>query len=181
MTKAVKSPFSGKNTTLGLAWSYQKMFKEAIQANYQENRKLKCFILLPVGEIKKVHLVFLIIMKYEPRDNSMPHHHVHATVETERAPSQLRVLAYINHIPVCIDMFSPCWDGARSVSTVGDSLLLLVLLFKKSLQQPSKNRPYFRKVSPRSQIRDSGARLQYADTQTITVIGQNIKLYLCCT
>ena len=45
----------------------------------------------------------------------------------------------------------------------------------KSLQQPSKNRPYFKKVSPRPQIRDSGAALQCADIHNITTLLQNIK------
>ena len=39
----------------------------------------------------------------------------------------------------------------------------------KSLQLPLKTRPYFKKLSPRSQIRDSGEILQRADIQYVTV------------
>ena len=45
---------------------------------------------------------------------------------------------------------------------------------QKSLQQPLKCSPYFKKVSPWSQIRDFWAILQYTDIQTVDVVGQNI-------
>ena len=53
------------------------------------------------------------------------------------------------------------------------------LFYPKSLQQPPKNRLYFKKVSPWSQIRDSRATLQHTDIQTINIIGQNIKPKMC--
>ena len=42
-----------------------------------------------------------------------------------------------------------------------------------------KCRPYFKKVSPRSQIRDSGAVSQSAGIQTINVVKQNIDPKIC--
>jgi hypothetical protein len=45
----------------------------------------------------------------------------------------------------------------------------------KSLQQPLKNRTYFEKVYPWSQIRDSGAILQCADNHMINILGQKMK------
>ena len=47
-------------------------------------------------------------------------------------------------------------------------------LSQKSLQQPLKNRPYFKKVSPRSQIRDAKAVFQHADIQHINDFGKTM-------
>ena len=58
---------------------------------------------------------------------------------------------------------------------LGIASLCSFFLSPKSLQRPSKSRPYFKKVSPRSQIRDSGAILQHSDIQVVSISMQNIK------
>ena len=52
-------------------------------------------------------------------------------------------------------------------------------LSQKSLQQPLKNRPYFKKVSPRSQIRDYRVILQRSDIQDVTVFLQTDRPKMC--
>ena len=56
---------------------------------------------------------------------------------------------------------------------------LVVFFSPKSLQQHSKCSPYFKKVSPRSQIRNSGAISQRTDIQYINLFQQKIDPKIC--